>query len=867
MRGVAYRMRRRLGPVLAGFLLLAGLALPAGARPSGPLTPDVAQPTAPPIGKLVDETPNRYFVELVGPTKTDGGSVTALKGARESFRAAAKAAGIKLREKYQYEELFNGFSVEASPAEAARIARLDGVARVIPVVTTKMPDVTPSNSPELASALAMTGADIVQSELGYTGSGIKVAIMDTGIDYDHPDLGGCFGAGCRVRWGYDFVGDDFNADPTSPSYNPVPTPDDDPDDCGGHGTHVAGIVGANGQVKGVAPGVLFGAYRVFGCEGSTTEDVMLAAMEQVVRDRMDILNMSIGSAFQWPQYPTAQAASRLVQRGIVVVASIGNSGANGTFAASAPGVGQDVIGVASFDNTHVDLTFFRIDPDGSAIGYAPAEGAPEPPTSGSAPIAVPANEIGCSASGGIPGNMAGKVVLIRRGTCTFAEKAMNAQNAGAAGVIIYNNVPGRFTPTVAPAPVTIPVVAVSDAEGVKIANLLRSGAVNMTWTAEHGSFINPTGGLISSFSSYGLSPDLDLKPDLGAPGGLINSTYPLELGGYATLSGTSMASPHVAGAVALLLDADPHIRARDVRTILQNAADPHLWNLAPDYGLPDSVHRQGAGMLDIDDAILRTASVTPSKIAVGESQTGPKSFPVRIQNLTRETVTYHMTVADAVSTGGSDNAPTYWYGPAQVTADTWMFTLPPRASRVVNVTIAPSADLPDGAVYGGYLTFSPVNQAGYTYRVPFAGYKGDYQAIRVLTGAGYQLPWLAKLMGDSYTKAGDLTTFTLQGEDLPYLLLHFEHQSALLRVEVKDALTGRSLGLAMPEEQYLGRNSTDAGFWALAWDGELVSGRRTRPAPEGLYTLEVKVLKAGGDRSNPDHWETWTSPRFLVDRP
>ncbi len=113
----------------------------------------------------------------------------------------------------------------------------------------------------------MTGADIAQSELGYTGAGVKVAVMDTGVDYQHPDLGGCFGPGCRVAFGWDFVGDTFNADPSSTAYNPVPAPDNDPDDCNGHGTHVAGIIGANGTVTGVAPDVTFGAYRVFGWVG------------------------------------------------------------------------------------------------------------------------------------------------------------------------------------------------------------------------------------------------------------------------------------------------------------------------------------------------------------------------------------------------------------------------------------------------------------------------------------------------------------------------------------------------------------------------------------------------------------------------
>ena len=116
--------------------------------------------------------------------------------------------------------------------------------------------------------------------------------------------------------GYDFVGDAYNADPASPDYNPVPTPDDNPDDCAGHGSHVAGIVGANGTVRGVAPDVTFGAYRVFGCAGSTEGDIMIAAMERALADGMQVVNQSIGSSFQWPEYPTAKAADRLVKAGV-----------------------------------------------------------------------------------------------------------------------------------------------------------------------------------------------------------------------------------------------------------------------------------------------------------------------------------------------------------------------------------------------------------------------------------------------------------------------------------------------------------------------------------------------------------------------
>src|SRR5690606_28753988 len=142
----------------------------------------------------------------------------------------------------------------------------------------------------------------------------------TGIDIDHPDLGGNGAPDStpfpseRVAFGIDLVGDSYNSDPSTNAYQPKPFPDDNPDDCQGHGTHVAGIVGASGEVTGVAPGVTFGAYRVFGCERSTESDIMLRAMEESLKDGMDVVNMSIGSAFTaWEEYPTAQASDALAR--------------------------------------------------------------------------------------------------------------------------------------------------------------------------------------------------------------------------------------------------------------------------------------------------------------------------------------------------------------------------------------------------------------------------------------------------------------------------------------------------------------------------------------------------------------------------
>src|SRR5262249_4309279 len=180
-------------------------------------------------------------------------------------------------------------------------------------------------------------------------------------------------------------------------------------------------------------------------------------------------------------------------------------------------------------------------------------------------------------------------------------------------------------------PITIPVVSITDVKGALIDSRLASGPVTMTWTAVITSEPQATGGLISSFSSYGLPPDLSFKPDLGAPGGSIRSTLPLEQGGYGNLSGTSMSSPHVAGAVALLLEGRPGTKPKEVEERLQNTARPALWSGNPTLGFLDNVHRQGAGMLRIDDAVTAHATVSPSSLALGEIEAGAVTKALHIR--------------------------------------------------------------------------------------------------------------------------------------------------------------------------------------------------------------------------------------------
>ncbi len=833
-------------------------------------------------GVATQESTGAWFVQLNGPVET--------------FRGQARAEGITFSERFVFNRLWRGVSVNASGEVMARVRHLPSVAAVFPVVPMQLAPVEAA-SPELAHALVMTGADLAQAN-GLTGAGVKVGVIDTGIDYHHPDLGGGFGPGYRVVTGYDFVGDRFDASGSGGAL--IPHPDRDPDDCNSHGTHVAGIIGASGNpatggARGVAPGVTFGAYRVFGCDGSTSTDVMIAAMERALADGMQVLNMSIGSAFMtWPQYPTAVAADALVDAGVVVVTSIGNSGANGLYSASAPGVGRKVIGTASFENTHINVHSFIANPGGRKIGYtlltgSGVPGPPPPPTNGTSPEIVFVGRGCVDGNLTLPGNQedpylvnpAGKVALITRGVCSFNEKYARAAAAGAAGVIIENNAPGIFFGGFTTG-LNIFGIAISQADGTA---LKVTPPPTATWTDEMIDVANPTAGRASSFSSYGLTAELDFKPDIGAPGGFIRSTVPLEMGAYETISGTSMASPHVAGAVALLLEAKPATPPALVRTILQNSADP----IAFSGSFLEVVHRQGAGMLDVDDAIAADTLVTPGKLALGEGTGGTRT--ISITNNSGASVTYALGHQRALATAGSTFAPGFFDVGASATfsrngAGVTSVQVAPGATESVDVTLTTPA-LVNGVLYGGFIS---VAGNGRTYRVPYAGFWGDYQSIRVLAPGGCTFPGVFKLGGQTEcaaatptapavvlpgaTRQGDAAVYNVEERsDRPVVLFHLAHQSRRFEIRAVHETTGQAY--VVETDEYLPRNPSNTlvagSFFSYTWDGKHqftnAAGKlQRREVPAGLYRLQVVVTKALADPANPAHVETWSSPVLIIVR-
>ena len=885
MRSTTWRRAVGLG---AAFILL----IPANVASADPQDPSLGKSgdyvTSPDITTRFATT-GKWFVELKSNPTAVGGSKRTINVQQDKFISDARAEGFPAQVDLTFSSLFNGFSVEASATTAATYADLPGVKAVYPVVPVAAPE-PQAVSPELYSAIAMTGADVVQSQLGFTGKGVKVGIIDTGIDIDHPDLGGNGIDGAtpfpseRVAYGYDFVGDDYNADPSDPDYNLVTKPDNRPDDCQGHGTHVAGIVGASGTVTGVAPDVTFGAYRVFGCNGAVNDDILLAAMERAEADGMDVVNLSLGTGFDsWPNGPTSIASDRLVRNGVVMVMSAGNDGDSFTQAIGSPSTGSKVISVASYDNTkvRVDELVVRDGTDELSVGFYDATGSPKASSAlNGTPIAGTTDPLGCEAE---TADIIGKVAITSRGTCPFAQKAVNAQNAGAKALIIYNNEPGYISPTVAgDIEITIPVVSVTQTDGKLIVQWLTDDAEIPTveFTGKKTPQPNPTGGLISSFSSWGLAADLTLKPDLGAPGGSIYSTVPLEQDGYGTKSGTSMAAPHVAGAVALMLQANPALTPANVLSKLQNTAEPSLFSYDVKLGILDAAHHQGAGLIQVDKAILGTTDVAPGKISTGESADGPHTETLTITNRGTVAQTWTLEAEDAISTvvdpedpKATQNDVEFFSETAIVQFSATSVTVPAGGTATVDVTIEPNAKAMEGTQYSGFVHLKGSEGAD-KISVPYAGMAGDYGALTIFPSLEKGLPalvevtkcdgWLDQQCQDdkpTFTRVNAAKVFAL-GTDLPTVNVSIAYPVARLTVDVmKVGANGVPVEASSTTAYAIESRGRDGGTSLWLWDGRLVNDQGLLVEVEpGNYVMRLTALEADGDGGT----QSWTSPAFGV---
>ncbi|MFU2157714.1 S8 family serine peptidase [Caldisericum sp. AR60] len=584
------------------------------------------------------------FLSVFGVNSLENYS-NSLKTKHISYKKALEDLGLKVS--YDYSYVLNGVSIEGSGKALNKILDLDFVKNIYEERQYKLErDIT---SKVIKSDLVNLLKD--QSGNLITGNNIKIGIIDTGVDYTHKELGGGKFPNLKVIGGYDFADND-----------------PDPMDYDGHGTHVAGI--AAGSEKGIAENAKIYAYKVFSKNSTTTtSSLIIKALDQAVKDKCDVVNISIGltNGGATSDDPESQAVRRAVNSGVVVVAAAGNNGVSSEFfeyPISSPASVDLAIGVgASSDGiTGIINSYGR-----KIIAQYPNE----------SPDFIEGDYQIVYCGLGRKEDFAnidvkGRIALIERGQIYFGDKDLNAKDAGAVGVIVYNNVSGMPK---------ITLVSQSNPSRNDFIPFLFVSFTDGQFLKEHIderiSINNVYGlGLIAEFSSQGPTSDFYLKPDLVAPGVNISSTYLNN--SYAEMSGTSMASPVVAGSVALIKQAKPNLQSQEIKYLLMNTADI-LYN--PSSSKPFSPTLQGSGRVNVYNAVNANAVVYPSSLIFGNGIRS-KVFSLTIKNFGNTTKTFSTSIINASNDPISINLPS-------------SITVSGNSSVTFNVTLSASSDVID----------------------------------------------------------------------------------------------------------------------------------------------------------------------------
>ncbi|CAE6450001.1 unnamed protein product [Rhizoctonia solani] len=701
-----------------------------------------------------------------------------------------------------------------SPEDLLKLAESGNVQSIFPVYSHSLPDpIDPYQPPiqpqDTQPSHVMTGVDKLHAE-GILGKGIKIGIIDSGIDYTHPALGGKFGPGNKVIGGYDFVGDAYRG-----SSGPAPVPDNDPlDQCNGHGTHVAGIIGANPSnpfnLSGVAYEASINAYRIFGCSGTVSDDVIIDALVRAEQDGNDVITLSLSSVEAWTEGYTGVIANRIVDKGRVVIGSAGNQGVIGAWYAGSPGTGKGVISVGSIeryvrpdqwstDGLTLSSTFVTIQNATTSAGRnipyflgTPLTNATNLPLYATSSNVSIANDA-CAALPSTTPNLANSVVIIRRGGCALADKITNARKFGAQYFLIYDAADqpleqldfGNAT-----------AALITQQDGIYLVQ--QAIPANQTISFPNAPWNYPVagGGFVNAFSTYGPTNDMYLKPQISAPGGKILSTYPVKLGSYRIDSGTSQAAPFVAGSVALMLQARGKAAAKTAASMFQNAAVPVKFNKTS--SLLETAAHQGAGLIQVYDAIKNTGYMTPSELLLNDTVYFKKSQKLTIKNTGKRAVTYGLTHVPA-GTANTIRGIEVIAGTlpllsdaASVSFSDSKVTVYPGLSASVTLTFTPPAGLNASSfpVYSGYI--QATGSDGTTLRSTYLGLAATLKDMRVVDntttifGAGKRLPLIRDKNNQTVNGSA---TFTMQGTDYPLLVYRLVAGTPLLRIDLINSST------------------------------------------------------------------------------
>ncbi|KAI1341412.1 peptidase [Xylariaceae sp. FL0016] len=747
----------------------------------------------------------------------------------------------------------------------------------------------------------MTQVDKLLEE-GYTGKGIRIGLVDTGVDYNHPALGGCFGEGCLIAYGYDFNGDNDTS--------PVPIPDADPyDGCVGHGTHVAGIIAAQLNehgFTGAAPGVTLGMYKCTGCGGATTNEMLIAGFNAAFEDGSDIISCSAGDDSGWSSDPWALAASRIAEAGVPVIVAPGNDGHLGLWYTSTPASGVKVTAAGSVENTVLPILLkkgeFSVD-NSTKSDFGFRLGTPSFKQNLTLPLWAVSNDTEAQGDACEPlpedtPDLSDKAVLLRMPNITGCTPDLQATNLAAKGgqwLLWYSNVNETMSDLYIYNETTQGVGMITLGQGIDFVSELNDGSKIMVDIPDYesaGLYIQnwdnkPGGGYTSRSTTWGPTWEIDVKPQFTSPGGNILSTYPLPLGGYAVQSGTSMATPLIAAIFALLGEVRGTLDPTTLRNLLAATAKPKVW-FDGETAYPDTlapVAQQGAGLVQAWDAAFATTILSESSLSFNDSDhfVGDRTF--NIQNTADEAVTYVLGHTAALtmytlSGEGSVLGSTVFPNPTADDAATIAFnsneiTVAAGATAEVALTLTPPTALNATLlpVYSGYITLNSSKSEALS--LPYLGVQGSlYDTPTIQEGYDGGV-YLSSSSGHFNIPVAANTTFTINAPgnastgSVIYPSLVFSLTLATPQLRADLVPVGET---SLNTTEWMGYQSAGVlnGFPVTLvprqggtqyFKGQLDDGT---VVPEGTYKFLVSAVKVFGDAEKADDWDIVETLPFVL---
>lgn len=848
---------------------------------------------------------------------------------------------------YSYTTVLNGFSMKIPFGKLDEVRSLNGVKNVWVAEQYSLPEDLSADdyTISMSSSTGMVGSTEANA-MGYDGTGTIVAILDTGFmkaheafsvmptntKYSKNDIASLLQSQTlaskvtdadsvyineKAPYGYDYANGDTDAEAVGQA----------------HGVHVAGTVaGNNGKdFYGVAPNAQLMIMKIFGDgSGSTSDDIILAGVDDSVKLGADSINMSLGSPAGFTAYGDEDDSeeehltyygvyTRAEKAGVNVLVAAGNETSSTNYNAhsnltyaeypdnaivASPSTLSASMSVASVDNVKSTSYYMLLGEEKLAYNNAVNSASSTPydildTMDGKTLEYVMVPGLGEEADyEGL--DVTGKIAVVSRGTINFGAKAENAAKAGAVACIIYDNVNGAII-NAALESFFIPTVTVTKIAGAKLA---AASEKKVSFSKEnYGLVDNPIGGGVSSFSSKGPAPDLTIKPEISAPGGGIRSSVLGASDAYEVYSGTSMATPHMAGEAALLRqyieknypDVKGEALGDLVNSLLMSTASPSRELDGTYY----PVRRQGAGVANIANAIESGAylSVEGSKrpkAEVGSSKDGVYTYTATVHNMTGEAKSYTVDTTAMIETITVINGESFASNSNRdLTADEVKITYtgldagnritaPANGTATFSVKIELTAagkqayqdNFPNGSYIEGY-TFLTADE-GVSLSLPVLGFYGDWNSLRVFQGTYDEGPaniTYSVLADVNASLSGNYVGVNSRTDAFARRWMGFGparggrtllHVSSLLRNSEAYQITVKNAkGETMWDSGDLGSVrktyivATQTGYQATAtlvqqgWNGRLPGADGSYNngdwAPEGDYTFSVRGRGVGSD--------------------